>query len=312
MKGLLWVTSCVLLAMTGIWFWNGPRAAGALAYAPVPRPIGAAARSQVDNRAAAVAAAKGFLKAIGRGDPGVPSQLAKIPMPFGDIWDVTWNDQYWFVIDAETIAIRMYENSGRVDDQVHRRNRTGLRVIASKQAAEECARDLATKLKFPGEAFVESSDVFDDDDPGKTDANKIGKATVRLATRPYGYPFLQGGNGMSFDIDPQDGLLVQLFQNWEVEIASHDPRIAKEAAAATSQNAYESHYSTRYSPLRGNQDGSKPPKLGYVVPNGMFGSKLNETRRPFKARLAWVVYFGEESVWIDAGNGAVLGGELLK
>jgi len=52
--------------------------------------------------------------------------------------------------------------------------------------------------------------------------------------------------------------------------------------------------------------------LGYVRPNGLFGGKQDPDQVPFRLRLAWAVYFGEESVWIDAGDGSILGGEIVK
>jgi len=54
-------------------------------------------------------------------------------------------------------------------------------------------------------------------------------------------------------------------------------------------------------------------KLGWVVPNPSYGSGYPRSRvRPTPVRLAWVVYFGSEAVFIEPYDGSVLGGIEVK
>jgi hypothetical protein len=54
----------------------------------------------------------------------------------------------------------------------------------------------------------------------------------------------------------------------------------------------------------------KHAELMYVRPNGSMGApRYDPNERPFRVRLAWVLYYAQdEEVWIDAGDGKLLGG----
>ena len=115
---------------------------------------------------------------------------------------------------------------------------------------------------------------------------------------------------MSITVDPQDGTLVSFGQQWDVQVESHTVSFPKDKAVAKAKQVYAEYYRTRTPPHKGTY--KSKVELGYVLPNGGFGGKRYPERVPFRIRLAWAVFFWEEAVWIDAGNGSVLGGAILK
>jgi hypothetical protein len=50
-------------------------------------------------------------------------------------------------------------------------------------------------------------------------------------------------------------------------------------------------------------------KLAWIAPNESYGSRHRWVDAwPQRVRLAWVVYFGEDAVFVDPYDGSVLGG----
>lgn len=85
------------------------------------------------------------------------------------------------------------------------------------------------------------------------------------------------------------------------------PKLSKSEAEKLANPAYLQHRR----PLFRHSDAPTNAKLGWVVPNPSYGSgypPLSSSARPYRVRLAWVVYFGEDAVFIDPYGGSVLGG----
>ncbi len=292
---VFWVGSFVLMLTAGYVVWN---ASTRRAYS-----------AQELSEEQAVAAANRFLQVCELAPASAPRR-ARLRTGSGgwQFWEISWPGQYTCRIDARTGQVYLFSNYARVYEQVKRIGRERAPRIASQEAAEQYCWELARRLGLPKDAYLKSLRITKEGGAG--DANRAASISAVFDVRYFGYAFLSDGGEISITIDPLDGTLTYFSRRLDTMIESHDVRLSKSEAVQKAKQVYEGWYRTRRSPHRGQYAGRV--EVGYVYPNSNFGRKASPPQVPYRARLAYAVYFGEEAVWIDAANGSLLGGRLLK
>lgn len=269
----------MLAAVAGYALWS----------AATPRAYSA---PRVLSEQEAVAAAHRFL------------EIGGLAPPFGQLL----SRLHTFSIEAQSGVVHWFRNYVREYEQVKGIGRNRPPRFTSREMAEQHCWQLARRLGLPKDAHLAGLHTTREGEAG--DANRAGEVSACFAVRPFGYPFVGGGCEVSLTVDPLDGVLVGFRRAVPYFIESHDLRISKEEAVRRAKQVYEGWYRTHRSPHRGQYAGRV--EVGYIFPNSAFGAKRYPPRVPHRVRLAYVVYFGDEAVWIDAADGSLLGGVLLK
>lgn len=277
------------------------------------RPYIAESSPQLLTQTRAVEAAQGFLRACALPIPEKPPK-ATIQTRNGeaDKWVIEWEEQYRLVLLGDSGQVRWFVNSRREYEHVRQIGRTGHLLLKSREDAVSFCTAMAKSIGLPGGAVLHSLKVVSDGDPKETDGNPVGHVVARFKPRPFGFQYLRGGPGMVLKVDKQDGCLVLFNQTWITQADPPVQRASRDEAIGAARTAHEAFYRDHRSPHRGQLQGSRTPELGYVVPNASFGGIGRRVGVAPRARLAYVVYFGEESVWVDAETGRVIGGEVFQ
>lgn len=257
----------------------------------------------------AVDSAHRFLQAAGLPLPSTtPRTRLRTKRDGWRVWQVEWTSQYSMEMDARTGQVYWFANYGREYEQVKRIGRDRQPKIASREAAEQYCLQLAQRLGLPKDAYLKRLRMVAEGETG--DANRAGSVTANFEVRYFGYTFLGEGGEVGISVDPLDGTLMFFSARAPTVIESHEVGIPRDKAISKAKQVYTDWYRTHRSPHQGKYTGRV--EIGYVYPNGLFGGKRYPPQVPYRARLAYAVYFGEEAVWIDAADGSVLGGVLLK
>ena len=257
----------------------------------------------------AIDSAHRFLQAVGLQLPSkTPRTRLHTQRDGWRVWQIEWTNQYSVEMDAHTGQVYWFANYGREYEQVKRIGRDRPPQIASREVAEEYCWQLARRLGLPKDAYLKRLRIVAEGEAG--DANRAGAVSADFEVRYFGYTFLGEGGEAGFSVDPLDGTLMFFSIRAPTVIESHEVHISQGEAVRKAKQVYADWYRTHRSPHQGKYTGRV--QIGYVYPNGMFGGKRYPSQVPHRARLAYAVYFGEEAVWIDAADGSVLGGLLLR
>lgn len=265
------------------------------------------------TKAQADQAARKLLKIASLPDPKNTAQVQELPEWAGlrDRWEVIFPGEYRFTIRKDTGMIGGFQNHRRIEEQFKRTQERSVKRFTSANEAASHLHSLATKLGLRSQAQRTKLEYVRDGDPMKTDANRAGRIFVNYRTKPFGYEFFGPvlGNGMGFTIDPVDGALVTFAQAWDFKIESHAVNISKAKATASAEVVFRA-YRKRHRSFHTTADQPVAKvKLKYVIPNAAYDSTYRDMKHERLARLAYIVYFGTESVWIDSATGKLLGGE---
>ncbi|MDW8290085.1 MAG: hypothetical protein RMM06_05140 [Armatimonadota bacterium] len=259
----------------------------------------------------AIDSARRFLQAAGLQLPSTPPRTQLQTKQDGwRVWELEWTGRYDLELDARTGQVYWFANYGREHEQVTGTGRSRPPRIASREAAEQYCLQLAQRLGLPKDAYLKRLRMAGEGAADDSDANRAGAVSADFEVRYSGHTFLGEGGEFSLSVDPLDGTLMFFSARAPTVIESHSLRLSRGEAVQRAQRVYANWYQTRRSPHQGKYTGRV--EIGYVYPNGMFGGKRYPPQVPYRARLAYAVYFGEEAVWIDAADGSVLGGVLLK
>ncbi len=245
----------------------------------------------------------------------IPEHVGYTVYPTGQrICRIEKNGEYLADLDAVSGQTLFFDNLRRIHDQVHNAGRTGLRKFSRREDASAYLWNLARRLGLPANAYMVRLDVIDDNDPHHTDSNRTGSIGASFSVRPHGYEFLGEGNGMSLVLDPQDGVLTFFVQRWTVQIVSWTKKLTSQQSLQHAKISYSKYLTDKYGTewQSSNLASLDVPKIGYVIPNELFYSGIISDATSRKARLAWAVSFGKDVVWVDAGNGKILGGQQYK
>jgi len=211
--------------------------------------------------------------------------------------EVVYPGEYRFLLLREDGPVRSFSNEGRKREAAERPAGSPRRYATLQQARLRIVR-LANDLGLRPEAKL-----------AEVKYHLHGDIGGRFKTRPYGHRFKGQGNGMSLSIDPVDGTLLGFSQRWDIEIERPRVEIAKEVAIRTAEERFRSFHRKHHNLHSGAGKPMTKIDLFYVVPNPAFDSGYDYSQRVPVARLAYVVFFGKDNVWVDAAAGKVLGGE---
>lgn len=254
-----------------------------------------------------------FLKVAGLRAPQQTLSVRQMPAytGFKGEWEVTFVGEYRFAVRQADGLVTAFDNDRRTHQQFKRTmDRSRVRYRNAQQARPRL-ETLARKLGLRSQAKLERVDYVRDGDAEKTDANRAGSIHAKYRSTPFGYHFFGPviGNGLELSIDPVDGELVAFVQSWDIKIESHAVRVSRTKAIANAETVFRPYRKKHRSPRSTADQPVTKVELKYVLPNAAYGS-THPNRQPERvARLAYIVYFGEESVWIDSATGKLLGGE---
>ena len=223
--------------------------------------------------------------------------------PYGiRIWEIQFYGDYRVELDSRTGDLFLFENTRKSFELVYRLNRTGQRKIRTREEARARCLEVATALGLPARASLDKLEL----------KNSKGFVNAHFTEKPHGYPFLRGGNGTSVSLDPQDGMPERVGNHWRTQADRPNRRISEAKAVETANREYARLHVRSSGFHRGTYSPARPPRLGFVVPNGLSAAGMSRPPADQPARLAWVVLFGEESVWVEAETGKVVGAEIFK
>lgn len=131
---------------------------------------------------------------------------------------------------------------------------------------------------------------------------------------PHGYRLRNSFGRYDVTINAVDGMLIAYMKHpkWSYTIESHEPKLTFEQAKGKAASVVR-EYGVGKPRLHGStsRPATRKSELMLVRPNDELGSgiKYEPKKQPARLRLAWVlVYSGDDEVWIDAGDGRLLGG----
>lgn len=222
------------------------------------------------------------------------------------IWEVEWPDQVTVDLISRDRSLFALRNTKRSDDRTSMRGRTGTMLYSGQTQAVEAIRRQALAVGMPSQAVLTRYESRGDDANGRKGEGMAGLHKAWFAMRPRGIGFINGAPSGVYVVDSQDGEIIEIHQRWDVDVEADVERITNQEAVGLAHGYYEHWYEGR----RGRQeyDPAHPPRLHYAVPNGVFDGLKYPASGRLKGRLAWVVSFGKDMVFIDAGNGRLLGG----
>jgi hypothetical protein len=266
----------------------------------------------------ALKSCEAFLKKIGIAVPAGAPEVgrARIGDKRTNSYIVKYNGGLSLTVKAENGAIVNFHNFGR---QVLRGGESTPSIskrLNDDLKAKSYLKSLAKRLGVTDEyKLVEFTShlVVDRRTEGSTGFPYI-RADYEVT--PFGYRMRIALDAMSVLVDPVDGMVLFYGKvgSWPYSIESHEAKVDFKQAKALALPMVEKYTLGKWRSTDGMYRGTTPPPgkpsfLGYVVPNGKFGSPEYREFRPYRLRLAWVLCYprGEE-VWIDAADGKVLGG----
>ncbi|NLI01102.1 MAG: hypothetical protein GX446_16590 [Chthonomonadales bacterium] len=263
----------------------------------------------------ALATAKRFLNTVGLPIPAEKATIterirsASPNNVLPDVWEVRWGGTAVVEVGIDGKTVIAFSNHARTRRQLRGIERTGTAIWRNDDEARAYLWKVANAIGMPTDAQMDAFSYYGDNTPDRGDTNRAGCAYASFRVRPYGYPFLGPGPGARLTVDPQDGVLVYYFAVWDGVILPTSPppspTVSRDRAEAAATEAFLRH--TR--PQRRDSSAPTDAKLGWIAANGAFGSVHPwVTKPPWKVRLAWVISFGRNAVYVDPYDGSILGG----
>lgn len=268
--------------------------------------------------------ARHFLQVCGLPSPQGEAQT-KIETIYAPavVWNITWNG-YDLDIEAATGHVINFQNYHRQDQRYHNVARTGERRFGSLEEASTEVWRLVRAIGIPDHAYLSAIAEHSDKELQAHDADPvdIGAGINWGFSDSLNYPLLglhpgEGNeSGISLMLDAEDGQLMFLSRNLRSIVESSNLQLTQPQALEIAQNAYRQWSTQDQSLIYPNNSSDMPTvELGYVNRGGLFdfvnGARPRRTD-PIQWRLAWGIYFGEAAIFVDAGNGEILGGQLAR
>lgn len=238
------------------------------------------------------------------------------------IYSVFYEPLYLFSVRADTGKVQTFSNMGREFEYSHGKKQKRPFVLADPINAKGYLNRMRKKLGLGDNYQIVKYECNLNGDKHNWELGKVGFVRIKLEAFEYGYS-LGTFRHAGLTVDPQDGALISFGAPSDVpiKIESHTAKLsfdqAKERASPTASKynvgIYRRGCRVEIIGLKyGDKmpDSKKPSKLQYVLPNGQFGGiKHDSNDLPRRLRLAWVlIYPGDEQIWVDAGDGKILGG----
>jgi hypothetical protein len=219
-----------------------------------------------------------------------------------------------FTVRSETGDVTMFTNTRKQRRQV-RNASDAPPLIKDAFVARSHLRDLMSRIGMDSNCELTNLVCRLPSDPDMVDPANLPRASASFEPKPYGYR-LQGGYGRHvIYVDPVDGGVMDYSRRPErpYRIESHEPKLsAKEAREKAAPYVKKFDVGKRLGGPPGAvvRPATKRTELMFVCPNGdMGGITYDLKQNPVVLRLAWVlIYPQDDEVWIDAGDGKLLGG----
>jgi hypothetical protein len=222
-------------------------------------------------------------------------------------WFLMFRD-YKFYVEAATGSVRGFQNERRTYEQVKQLLPQVKPRIRSKDQAIAVLRSVAAKVGLRKGCKLLDVDIGGS---GVKDANQASAVSGSFEYYYKGHPFHDGYGGMTVRLDPRDGVVCFLSRDLtRLRVETADPKLSFYEAKEFAKPIAVRYMLGVDRARQGSVIPAKASRLEFVRPNGMFGAvryRLEES--PARFRLAWVLnYPNAEQIWVDAGDGKVLGG----
>jgi hypothetical protein len=226
---------------------------------------------------------------------------------------VTFEDRYQFYLDAKTGEIGLYSDLKRYGVPVEATPQDG-KLLKDLLVAKSFLRSLAQKLGVPADWKMRyeghSAEVV------QTQQTMPEKLSVDFLLTVADHVFHDGHGGKcSLLVFTCDGAIASYARTptWPYIIESRESKLTlRQARSLAAPIVKKFAVGVPKDAVIGAQTipTKKHAELMYVRPNGSMGApRYDPDERPFRVRLAWVLYYAQdEEVWIDAGDGKLLGG----
>lgn len=250
--------------------------------------------------------------------PGV--SLRRSSLGISKHYCVDYRSMYRFSVSVDNGKVFMFSNTGRQNEYATERRKKAY-VVNGPENAKRYAKSLLELLGSKNRYRISHLKHGVESEWGDTGHTRSRLVRLRLEAYEHEYP-LGTYDSCNLSINPVDGVLLGygLRQTpYKIESFSTKLTIDKaisKAAATIKEYGVGTNRSGHWEHVQWVQTGKRlrPPRnesrLQYVCPNGKFGGlKYDEKESPIRLRLAWVLYYpGDEAVFVDAGNGRILGG----
>lgn len=263
-------------------------------------------------------------------------RLVKLPLPKGVVpgvsrlngrpgmskpYLISYEPIYEFAVRADTGKVLMFSNNGRELEYARGKRQKAPYAVNDPINAKGYASTFSKLLGFGDRYRISDFKPNLQGDPDNIGLNRVGLIRLQLEAYEHGFP-LAIYDSCSLSIDPVDGVLMSFgVRQTPYKIESYTAKLSIDQARSKAASTVKEYGVGTYRPgylviVQGARYGDRlwPAKtesrLQYVCPNGVFGGlKYDEQETPKRLRLAWVLYYpGDEAVFVDAGDGRILGG----
>jgi hypothetical protein len=265
----------------------------------------------------AVAVAQAFFPKLGLDVPPVVPSVTRITWkgkPGGDV-SVVFGNEAALVVDAKTGQVWRYDNTRRQSERWNRETSPGPQLIRDVLAARSNVFGVMKCIGMPDDCRLSELECrFAGDPPGEGN-NPGPQITATFQPWPFGYRLNEWYDKREVEIDPADGAVIvyNLSTGVSYTIESREPRVKLSQAQALAASVVEKYSVGKQGtgpfapPVKPS---TEPSELMFVLPDGELGGvEYDRSERPVRLRLAWVLHYSDyDEVWIDAGDGRLLGG----
>ena len=175
--------------------------------------------------------------------------------------------------------------------------------------AQKKARAYLRLLGLPPHAALEYSVVYGPRMPDRGDEVEPGGYSFKFGLKANGHKFRKEWSHWFCTVDWHDGYPnVAAAMPTAKPVASTQNLTRPQAVAIARQN-YPRLLAEKKPQPKPRRNANIRTMLKYVVPNAEYGGQVKApVNRIFEARLAWIIIIGPDEVWVDAGDGKLLGG----
>jgi hypothetical protein len=254
---------------------------------------------------AAEAAVSQLLQKLGQVDSTSSMRAVVIENPRRLPTTVSLSNESWSALYAvEEARILSLTNTKRETEIARRIGRTGGKFYVSEEEAWRKAEVFAQKVwQGPALKRVRMS-AQSDLSANQVPSSNAARVRFEMFDTPPGTQLL-GVNGIRIALDIQDGELLSLSMTtgW-----SYGPPTATFSEAEARTLAVQTMATKRS--VTAEDIGSV--ERAYVNPTTTFGAIRDPGLPAKQLRYAFVFNFGKDAVWVDANNGRLLGGRLVR
>ncbi len=236
--------------------------------------------------------------------------LGSIQYPRGEevaeleLWKLPSRPRYWELNVPEEIDMILHSETGDLlefSDPLHDLTTPGRSPTQYPTEALAKARAdlLTTGVGRPVTSITKTSSYVSES------AQTLGILSVKYEDQRNGRPVI--GAYAVLELDVVTGYVVSLSQNWAYTVQADTLTLTPAEGISAASAVYEAALAPANCYAH---DSAKPAYLAYMIPNDGWGATgfPAQDAYPRPMRLGWFVPFGKDHVWIDAGDGHLMGG----